>query len=89
MTIGKRLLLSLVLIPVVALAAGHQDSHMRDRIMAHDPNWTPFGPLKALASADASNGASARRFLVVTMPGNPSRLVLRQVGTSNAKKRTS
>jgi hypothetical protein len=47
------------------------------------------GPLKALASADASNGASARRFLVVTMPGNPSQLVLRQVETSSAKKPTS
>jgi hypothetical protein len=34
-------------------------------------------PVKASASADASNGTSVRRFLVVTMPGDPPQLVLR------------
>jgi YVTN family beta-propeller protein len=43
------------------------------------------GPLKALASADASNQTAVRRFLVVTMPGDPSQLVLRQTETSSAK----
>jgi uncharacterized protein (DUF305 family) len=52
MMIVKRLLLSLVLIPVVALAAGHQDSHAHDQTLTPDPNWTDL-----MASMDKMHAA--------------------------------
>jgi hypothetical protein len=86
MAIG--LLLPLGFVPLVAYAAGRQDSAMRIVPLAilqtngHGIVQAP-GPLKSLARADASNPTSARRFLVATTPGDLSQAVLRQKENSN------
>jgi uncharacterized protein (DUF305 family) len=62
MTIGKRLLLSLVLIPVVALAAGRQDSHSGDQTMAQDANWIELmSSMEKMHAAMNSVGPSGNR----------------------------